>query len=120
MADAARRIDPGEEPWEAALRELKEEIGTDNVEYLGEADRWLRYDFPPWVFHMYVNSHKGQEQQWFAVRFLGQDSEINIQTDQRNSCRGVGPTWPEAVELIVDFKRPSYAEVARQFARFAG
>lgn len=39
-------IEPGEIPSAAALRELREEIGTNNVEIIAESRNWFRYDLP--------------------------------------------------------------------------
>jgi putative (di)nucleoside polyphosphate hydrolase len=92
-------------------------IGTDNVQYLGETELWLRYDYPPEM----KNRHLGQEQKWFAVRFLGQDSDIDLR--QGPEIEFIDWRWStlaEAVRLIVDFKRPVYKEMARQFAKFEG
>ncbi len=105
-------LDKGEDPWAGALRELKEEIGTASVEYLGEVEPWLRYDYPEGV----NMRHAGQEQKWFAVRFIGQDGEIDLTAGPEiefSSWRW--GTLSEAVELIVDFKRPVYEEMVRCF-----
>ncbi len=113
-------IDHGENPWEAALRELKEEIGTNSVKYMGEVDRVLRYDFPQWVHDMYPDNYKGQEQQWFAVRFTGREIEIDLaSTEPREFSTWRWGDLKQAAEEVVEFKRDSYREMARQFAKFA-
>jgi putative (di)nucleoside polyphosphate hydrolase len=115
-------IDKGEDPWIAALRELKEEIGTNSVTYLGETEGWLRYDFPRHVLNDPSNSHgyRGQEQKWFAVRFTGKDGDIALDsTEPREFTHWKWIDLAQAVDLIVEFKRPVYIEMARHFARFA-
>lgn len=74
-------IEPGEIPRDAALRELREEIGTDDVEILAESRLWLRYDLPTALIgHAWGGRWRGQQQKWFAMRFHGQESEINLAT----------------------------------------
>src|ERR1700688_4092232 len=80
-------LDKGEEPWPAALRELKEEIGTDKAERLHETD-WLRYELPPeLVGHVWHGKYGGQEQKWFAARFTGSDSDIDLEADKHPEFR---------------------------------
>src|SRR5215472_13705143 len=62
-------IDPGETPLQAALRELKEEIGTDQAEVLGESRIWLTYDVPAELAAgLWGGRYRGQRQKWFAMR----------------------------------------------------
>lgn len=109
-------IDEGEEPRAAALRELREEIGTDNVKVLAASQGWLRYDLPDdLVGKAWGGRWRGQQQRWFAMRFLGSDADINIMTDhpEFSAWRWVSPQY--LPELIVAFKRQLYLDVLRQF-----
>jgi putative (di)nucleoside polyphosphate hydrolase len=113
-------IDADEEPWPAALRELREEIGTAKAEALGETD-WLRYDLPPeLVNHVWHGRYRGQEQKWFAARFTGVDSDIDLTGDAKpefNAWR-----WTDLAELpslIVPFKRALYTRIVTAFTPFA-
>ena len=75
-------IDPGETPRQAALRELKEEIGTDKAEILGESRMWLKYDLPVELAGgVWGGRYRGQRQKWFAMRFMGSDADIDLATD---------------------------------------
>ncbi len=74
-------VQKDEEPKVAALRELKEEIGTDNAEIIAQLPEKLRYEFPDWLQYkggIFRGKYRGQEQDWFALRFLGQDSDIDL------------------------------------------
>ena len=114
-------IDRGEAPREAALRELEEETGVvpDLVELLAETQAWLRYDLPPrLVGRVWRGRYRGQEQKWFAARFLGTDADIDIATahPEFNDWR-----WSPVDELcanVVSFKRALYEAVIAEFRPF--
>ena len=110
-------IDSGERPRDAALRELKEEIGTDKAEFLAVAKRWLAYDFPPELRERFHGRFAGQRQKWFAMRFTGKDSDIDIATEhpEFSAWKWVEPK--ELPRLIVPFKRQVYLEVLEEFRR---
>ena len=112
-------LDKGEEPWPAALRELKEEIGTNKAERLRETG-WLRYELPPHlVGHAWHGKFRGQEQKWFAARFTGVDADIDLEADRHPEFR----VWRwaalgELPNLIVPFKRSLYVDVLAEFRDF--
>jgi putative (di)nucleoside polyphosphate hydrolase len=115
-------IDNGEEPYAAALRELYEETSIRSVEKIGEIADWLRYDIPREILgQAWKGKYRGQTQKWFALRFTGEDSEIDI------AHPGGGQHKPEFVAwrweplasltgLIIPFKRPVYEIVVREFS----
>jgi putative (di)nucleoside polyphosphate hydrolase len=117
-------IDPNEDPRPAAERELYEETGVTSVAFLGETN-WLSYDFPPYDGPPHrLAKFRGQRQKWFAFRFLGDESEI-IVADVRNDQVPEFDAWrweqlERVPELVVPFRRAVYAQVAQEFARFAG
>jgi len=74
-------IDPGEDPWPAAVRELYEETSIRSIERLGEIADWLTYDIPREIVgHAWGGKYRGQTQKWYALRFTGDAAEINIET----------------------------------------
>jgi len=118
-------IDPGEDPWPAALRELYEETSIRSVEHLGEIEGRLTYDIPPDIIgQAWGGRYRGQTQKWFAVRFTGDDSEINISSpgDGAHDPEFIAWRWEPMAnlpDLVVPFKRPTYERVVTQFAKFA-
>lgn len=110
-------IDKGEKPEDAALRELEEEIGTAKATYLGCTQDWLTYDLPDHLIgKVWKGKYRGQKQLWFAYRFDGTDSDINIETDHPEFGRWQWVELERTVDLIVEFKRDIYAELVTQFA----
>jgi putative (di)nucleoside polyphosphate hydrolase len=112
-------IDPGETPRQAALRELKEEIGTDKAEILGKSRVWLKYDLPlDLAGGVWGGRYRGQRQKWFAMRFTGRDDDINIATDhpEFEAWRWVEPK--RLPQLIVPFKRQLYIDILAEFREY--
>lgn len=114
-------IDRGEEPRAALRRELAEEIGTDQFCIIGEHPDWLTYDLPSELVGVALGGrYRGQRQRWFALRFVGNDTEIRLDRDPHpefDAWRWVA--LQEVPELAVTFKRPIYEILTASFARFA-
>jgi putative (di)nucleoside polyphosphate hydrolase len=113
-------VDKGEDLRAAVLRELAEEIGTDRAEIIAEHPEWLTYDFPPELAQQgfrIARRYRGQRQRWFALRFLGADSDIRLDADEHPEFDAW--RWASIEELpglAVHFKRDIYAELTRAFA----
>jgi putative (di)nucleoside polyphosphate hydrolase len=110
-------VDPGEDLLDAARRELAEETGVVTTSLLGRTQGWIAYDFPP---DHGRKGWQGQKQVWFALRFDGEEAEINLAAHHHVEF----DAWrwgqlDEAVDLIVPFKREAYAQVVRAFEVFA-
>jgi putative (di)nucleoside polyphosphate hydrolase len=113
-------IDDGENPQEAAFRELMEEVGTANAEVVASLDEWLYYDLPDELKgKMWGGKYLGQRQRWFAMRFLGEDSEINIQTEEPEFQEWKWIEREQLPDLIVEFKRELYKKVLKEFQEVA-
>jgi putative (di)nucleoside polyphosphate hydrolase len=110
-------IDAGESPRRAALRELKEETGTDRAEIVAETKDWHRYDLPPDLARsLWGGKFRGQAQKWFALRFLGDDSDIDIATEEPEFSAWKWAPLATLPALIVPFKRPLYEAVLAELA----
>jgi len=113
-------IDEGESPRRAALRELHEEIGTDKAEVLAESRNWWRYDLPAeLVPRRWGGRYRGQEQKWFALRFLGTDADIDIATEVPEFRAWRWAELAELADIIVPFKRHIYREIIAEFGHLA-
>ena len=115
-------IDKGEEPYPAALRELFEETSIRSVELVAEAPEWITYDLPDAALGIALKGkYRGQKQRWFAFRFTGPDSEIDVEHPGDGSMPAEFDAWrwerlERLPELIVPFKREAYAQVVAAFA----
>jgi putative (di)nucleoside polyphosphate hydrolase len=113
-------IDKGEDPATAALRELAEETSITSVQIVGETDGWLRYDLPPeLVGKAWKGKYRGQEQKWYAARFSGPETEINIKAAAPHKVEFDAWRWvrlSDVIDLVVPFKRPVYRQVVEAFA----
>jgi putative (di)nucleoside polyphosphate hydrolase len=117
-------IDPGEEPRAAAARELCEETNISSVEWLGEIGDWLNYDIPRDIVGLaWQGRYRGQTQKWFAARFIGEESEIDVAhpagAHQAEFCAWRWESLPNVADLVVPFKRHVYERVVTEFAKFA-
>ncbi len=119
-------IDDGEPPLEAAFRELYEETGIkrERVEFLKEASRPLTYDLPQSLIgRIWGGQYRGQTQQWYALRFLGEDAQIDI--GARDGLKAEFDAWrwvaiDDLMELVIPFKQHVYRAVIDEFREFAG
>jgi putative (di)nucleoside polyphosphate hydrolase len=112
-------IDHGEDPKAAAARELYEETGVSSVSIVAETKDWIPYDLPPEAVGRAMKGRfRGQRQRWFAMRFTGDEREINL-TPQGHKPEFDAWRWAGAAEVldeIVEFKRAVYAAVLKEFA----
>jgi putative (di)nucleoside polyphosphate hydrolase len=119
-------LDAGEEPYEAALRELYEETNVRSVQPLAEMKGWISYDLPEHLIGIaWGGRYRGQRQKWFLMRFTGAEDEIDV----RRPAEGAYPPefvewrWEQAArlpELVVPFKRQVYERILTEFGAVIG
>jgi putative (di)nucleoside polyphosphate hydrolase len=114
-------IDPGEDPYAAALRELEEETGVKAhlTSLIAETADWLSYDLPPELQGtIWKGKYRGQRQKWYALRFLGADADVDLMAHAA-AGHAEFKAWQWAsldqlAELIVPFKRKLYAQLVSE------
>ena len=116
-------LDPGEEPWDGALREVGEETGIAPhlIEQIACHPQQLKYDIPDAIAaKLWKGKWKGQVQDWYLARFLGEDSDVDIATEhpEFNAWQWVAPD--RLPDLIVPFKRDMYRAIVAGFGEWLG
>lgn len=118
-------IDEGEDPYQAALRELEEETGVKPhlTALIAETADWLTYDLPPeLVGTIWKGRYRGQRQKWYALRFLGTDADVNLEAHPGHA---EFKAWQWAsldrlADLIVPFKRDLYQRLVLELGQELG
>lgn len=119
-------LDQDEAPEEAAYRELYEETSIRSVALIRAADGWLTYELPEdLIGQSWGGRYRGQKQKWFALRFTGPESEIDVLAPGGGKHKPEFSSWrwehlARLPELVVPFKRKVYEQVAEAFADIAG
>lgn len=115
-------IDAGEDPAKAALRELQEETGIVTARIIAESVQWLTYDLPPSLLgKAWGGRFRGQKQKWFAARFEGEDSEVDI-APPGHQIEFDSWRWARITELpalVAPFKRDVYSAVLAELGHLA-
>ena len=108
-------VDKNEDYLTTAYRELEEETSIKNIDLVGELDGLISYELPKHLLGViWKGKYRGQEQKWFVVRFLGNDSEININTDHPEFCEWKWVELENITDLVVDFKLHVYEDVKKK------
>ena len=105
-------VDDGEDFLAAAYRELEEETSIKNVELIQEIDGTITYELPDHLLGIiWRGKYKGQKQKWFLMRYLGNDSEINIKTNKPEFLEWKWIELDMITEVVVDFKLHVYEQL---------
>lgn len=113
-------IDPGETPREAAMRELKEEIGTNKAKIIAESRDWYSYRLPMQISHKaWGGRYRGQSLRWFAMRFTGTDQDIRLDSHVPEFCAWRWIEFDKLPTIIVPFKRTMYGLLVNEFSAIA-
>jgi putative (di)nucleoside polyphosphate hydrolase len=115
-------VDGDEDPEQAAYRELYEETSIRDAELIRAAPGWIAYDLPPELIGVsWKGRYRGQKQKWFALRFTGDESDIDVLKPGGGKFKPEFSDWrwetlARLPGLVVPFKRTVYEEVAAAFA----
>ncbi len=108
-------IDDGETPQEALFRELREEIGTDEVDIIAEHPEWISYEFLNKGAKK-IYPFDGQTQKYFLVK-LKSGAEINLNTEEPEFMAYKFIAYKEVMETISNIKKPIYKRVLTHFKK---
>ena len=111
-------VDEGENYYEAALRELKEETSVASVELIQEIDKKLTYILPDHLIGIiWKGRFKGQTQKWFVMRFIGNKSEINIKTKNPEFLDWKWIDLEDLTKIAVNFKFDVYKNLKQEVSK---
>tara|TARA_B100000965_G_scaffold370408_1_gene358494 strand:+ start:214 stop:690 length:477 start_codon:yes stop_codon:yes gene_type:complete len=111
-------VDVNENNYEAALRELKEETSIESVELIQEIDKKLTYILPDNLIGIiWKGRFKGQIQKWFIMRFLGNETEININTKKPEFLDWKWIDVENLTKIAVDFKLGVYKSIKQELLK---
>jgi putative (di)nucleoside polyphosphate hydrolase len=112
-------INLGETPSKAALREMKEEVGTDNAVIVAESRLWYSYDVPKVLIpRLWNGNYRGQKQKWFLLHFHGSDDEIDIHTSNPEFAEWKWMPKENLLDAVIAFKHRLYKAVLKEFHNF--
>ena len=108
-------IDENENPEEAVWREMYEEIGTKNAKMIKKSSQWINYEIPSETLKTLPWGHKfiGQTQKWFLMKFIGNESEINIKTKKPEFLEWKWLNVDDLPKIAVNFKRDIYQNLKK-------
>ncbi len=110
-------IDKGEDPKDAAVRELEEETGITNATVIAEYEDWLSYDLPDELYgKVWKGRYGGQTMKWFVMRYHGADHDINIDTEHPEFSTWKWADMSDLEALIIPFKKEVYRALAQKFS----
>jgi putative (di)nucleoside polyphosphate hydrolase len=108
-------VDEGEDNITAMQRELIEETSIKNIKIIKEIENVFEYELPEnLVGIIWKGKFRGQKQKWFIARFLGQDSEINLNTKHPEFIKWKWLEPEKLPDVIVDFKKNLYLKLLKE------
>ena len=108
-------VDKDENYFEAAIRELKEETSIENVSLIKEIDQMTTYELPRSLLGIiWKGKYKGQKQKWFLMKFIGNESEINLNTKNPEFLDWKWINIDEITNVVVKFKLNVYKKIEQE------
>ena len=112
-------VDKGENLTSAMRRELMEETSIQNIKILKQINKWFTYELPKDLLGIiWKGKFRGQKQKWFLVRFLGNESEINLKTKHPEFIEWKWIEVEELTRVVVSFKRDVYKKLVIELKKF--
>jgi putative (di)nucleoside polyphosphate hydrolase len=108
-------VDDGEDFFTAMKRELYEETSIKNIKIIKEIEQIYEYELPQNLIGIiWKGKFRGQKQKWFIVKFLGEESEINLETKYQEFIEWKWINIEMLPTVIVDFKKKLYQNLLKE------
>ena len=112
-------IDNNETPLKAMKRELEEETSITKIKVLKEIENYTEYELPPNLLgKIWKGKFRGQKQKWFIVKFIGNESEINLKTKHPEFIEWKWIDYNLLPDVIVHFKKKVYEKFKIELKNF--
>ena len=112
-------VDKNENFLTAVKRELNEETSIKNIKIIKELNDWFEYELPQNLLGIiWKGKFRGQKQKWFVARFIGEESEINLKTENPEFIEWKWIKIDELPKVIVDFKKNVYEKLLIELKKF--
>jgi putative (di)nucleoside polyphosphate hydrolase len=112
-------IDAGEDENKAMYRELKEETNISNIKLITKSSGYFYYNLPYNLQKKFWGGkYLGQKQKWYLVEYLGEDSDININTEHPEFSEWKWVTKDQINNIIVSFKKELYRDIIKEFENY--
>jgi putative (di)nucleoside polyphosphate hydrolase len=100
-------VDEGESADQALFRELREEIGTDQLQVVRKLSETIHYDFPADMDSGPARKYRGQKQTWYLLELLpGAVPNLDISDHEFQDIKWMKPDL--LVQGIVPWKQAAY------------
>ena len=108
-------VDKGEDFNAAMKRELAEETSIKNIRVIKVLKKIYEYELPENLIGIiWKGKYRGQKQKWFIAKFLGEDSEINLNTKHPEFIEWKWIEPRKLPEVIVEFKKDLYLDLLKE------
>ena len=114
-------VDKGEDHQTAMKRELIEETSIKNIKIIKRIEKIYEYELPANLIGIiWKGKYRGQKQKWFITKFLGNDNEINLNTEHQEFIEWKWINVDMLPDIIVEFKKKLYQDLLKEIKLVIG
>jgi putative (di)nucleoside polyphosphate hydrolase len=109
-------LDEGEEPLDAAYREIAEETGIEktDLEFVKACSELLVYELPPEARSK--KTGRGQVLYWFLFHFIGKQRKAGTRTRESRGWQWM--PFSRVIGGVTSFRKPMYQQLEQAFEQY--